>query len=406
MKKRWIALLLALVMLLGALTGCGKTEANDGTDGNAPAETETSETPVTSETGETPDADGSALTQVPAEARQDPIAYVTDGAIHSDDIVMTVGGTDIPASVYFYWLNSQYSSSAYTYMSYGYTLDVTEAVDEEGHTVADALAKQAEQMTTLNAVLKEKAQGYGVTLTDEQQAALGELSETYDSDMLTYYTTTLDGITDTYQASYLATNLQAALYGEGGAEEPTAETLADYAEESGAYNCRYILFYTADLEEGDDEGRAAKLAEAQATYDELAACAPDALEETFAQLQAERNHDGNTEPFSFNAESSLADGFRETVASVNEGELALSGETMYGYFVILRLPVDTDALREKYVSGAFDTLLGQWLEEASVEKTAVMEELDAVGTLKNIQALQEALITELSAANADSDTAE
>ena len=397
MKKRWIALLLALAMLLGALTGCGDKAADDGDDENNPAAGDGTE-PAEND-GET------GLTEVPAEAREDPVAYVTDGAIHGDDVVMTVNGIDVPAGAFTYWLSDQYGSDAYLYQSYGVALDVTE-VGEDGTTVADHYVQQAEQICQMNAVLQSKALEAGLELTEEQKEGLTQLEESFDQDSLTYYATNAEALTAAYEASCLASNLQDSLYGEGGAEAPTAETLADYAEETGTYTCRYILLYTADLEEGDDESRAAQLAQAQALYDQLAACAPEELEETFSQLQAEYNYDGNTDPFTFNDESSLAEGFRETVSAVDVGELAISDETMYGYFVILRLDNDLDALREDYASGAFEGKIDQWMEEADVTVSDALEELDAVGTLQRLQALQDALIAELTAAYADTETAE
>ena len=42
------------------------------------------------------------LTTIPEEAKQDIISYLTDGAISSEETVMTVNGVEIPASAYFY----------------------------------------------------------------------------------------------------------------------------------------------------------------------------------------------------------------------------------------------------------------------------------------------------------------
>lgn len=402
MKKKWIALLLAVAMLLGALTACGSAPAAENNTEDTPAPQEETEQPQNGDETEPSDAPA----EIPAEALEDPIAYVTDGAVKAGDVVMTVDGVDIPAGVYTYWLADQYSSMAYTYMTYGMELDVAEAMDESGATMADYFAQQAETVCQMHAVLKNKALEAGLELTEEQQEDMAQLADSYDENMLTYYATDMTGLAAAYEASCLATNLQDYLYAEDGPEAPTEETLTDYAQETGTYTCRYILFYTADLDEDDADGRAAQLAAAQEIYDQLAACAPEELEETFAQLQAEHNYDGNTEPFTFNDDSSLADGFRETVAAVSEGELALSDETMYGYFVILRLPNDLDTLKEEYVDTAFEAKIAQWVEESEIVTADAYAGLDHVATLQRLQSLQNAVIAAMPAQYAEPETAE
>ena len=402
MKKKWIALLLAVAMLLGALTACGSAPAAENDTEDTPAPQEETEQPQNGDETEPSDAPA----EIPAEALEDPIAYVTDGAVKAGDVVMTVDGVDIPAGVYTYWLADQYSSMAYTYMTYGMELDVAEAMDESGATMADYFSQQAETVCQMHAVLKNKALEAGLELTEEQQEDMAQLADSYDENMLTYYATDMTGLAAAYEASCLATNLQDYLYAEDGPEAPTEETLTDYAQETGTYTCRYILFYTADLDEDDADGRAAQLAAAQEIYDQLAACAPEELEETFAQLQAEHNYDGNTEPFTFNDDSSLADGFRETVAAVSEGELALSDETMYGYFVILRLPNDLDTLKEEYVDTAFEAKIAHWVEESEIVTADAYAGLDHVATLQRLQSLQDAVIAAMSAQYAEPETAE
>ncbi len=106
MKKKWIALLLAVAMLLGALTACGSAPAAENDTEDTPAPQEETEQPQTGDETEPSDAPA----EIPAEALEDPIAYVTDGAVKAGDVVMTVDGVDIPAGVYTYWLADQYPS--------------------------------------------------------------------------------------------------------------------------------------------------------------------------------------------------------------------------------------------------------------------------------------------------------
>ena len=65
MLKRILAGGLAVVMAVGMLTGCGSSNANSS---------------------------AGALTTIPEEAKQDIISYLTDGAISSEETVMTING--------------------------------------------------------------------------------------------------------------------------------------------------------------------------------------------------------------------------------------------------------------------------------------------------------------------------
>ena len=104
MQKKLTALLLALAMLLSLLTGCGSADApaaeNDTPDSSA-AETE--------DTADSEDTADATLTEVPPEAKEDPVAYITDGAFASGDTIMTVNGVEVSADTLVYWLAYQYT---------------------------------------------------------------------------------------------------------------------------------------------------------------------------------------------------------------------------------------------------------------------------------------------------------
>lgn len=400
MKKRIGALLLALVMLLSMLSGCGADApaADDTADGQTEESTEADTGDEASEANDSVSEDQTGLTEVPEEARQDPVSYITDGAITMSDTVMTVNGAEIPAGVYFYWLAYQYTYTAYTYSMYGYTLDVTETVDDAGTTMADSFAVQAQTFTQLNSVLQSQAQSLGLELTEEQLSGLDGLEADYDANTRLFYATDLDSLKSIYEASCIAANVKDYYYGENGSAAPTQETLADYAEENGVYTCRYILLNTSELEEDDEEGRAAQLTQAQELYEQLKACSAETLEETFTQLQTDYNYDGNTEPYTFDADDSLVSGFREKVAELAVGELGLTEETDYGYFVLLRLDTDLSSVEDEYTSSAYDAQISQWMEEAQVETSDALANLDVTACFERLIDLQTALTNELIAA--------
>lgn len=414
MSKKLIALLLALAMMLTMLTGCSDADAPAADETEEPAASEDAAAEESTEDGESADAEteGLVLEEIPQEAYDDPIAYVTDGAIKKDDVVATVDSLDVKADLYFNWLSTVYLNMAYNYYYYGMELDVNEILDEEsGSTVADYFVNQAAMMAEMYTLVREKAKDAGLDLTDEQKDELAGLSENYTTESIMYYITTMDGMKQAYTDSQLVITLREHLYGEGGEQEPTEETLSDYVEANGNYNCRYILQRTDELAEDDTDGRAAKQQQAQDLYDQLMEVHAEELEAKFIELQAEYNDDGNTEEFTFDATSSLVSGFREKLAELEDGQIGLTEETDYGYFVILRLPVDLDSVKDSYIEEAYNTVITEWMDGAEIELSGALIDLDAEACFEKIIALQSVISTELSAqaeaeAAAEAETAE
>ena len=406
MSKKLTALLLALAMMLTMLSGCSGTDAPAADETEEPAASdENAESTQDAETADTEDA-GLVLEEIPQEAYDDPISYVTDGAIKKDDVVATVNGLEVKADLYFNWLTTVYVNMAYNYYYYGMELDVNEVLDEEnGTTVADYFVDQAAMMAQMYTLVREKAKDAGLDLTDAQKEELAGLSENYTAESTMYYITTVEGMQQAYTDSQLIITLRDHLYGEGGELEPTEDTLADFVSANGNYNCRYILQRTDELEEDDTEGRAAKQQQAQDLYDQLLEVPADELEAKFIELQAEYNDDGNTEEFAFDATTSLVSGFREKLAEMEDGQIGLTEETDYGYFVILRLPVDLDSVKDTYVDEAYNTVITEWMDNAETELSGALISLDAEACFEKLIALQTVVANELSA-QAEAEAAE
>jgi len=401
MSKKLTALLLALAMMLAMLTGCGEA--------SAPAAEEPAESDVTAESDETGEAEAEAETEtepLPPEAYEDPVAYLTDGAVKKGDVVITINGEEITAEEYFYWVAFDYAQLLYNYYYYGMTLDVNEVLDEEGTTVGDFMLEQASMYAEMYALLYDKAEEAGIQLTDEQEANRAAVVESYDEETILYYATTIQALEKNFVSTCYAANLQSYYYGEGGELAPTEDTLADFAEANGTYTCRYILQRTDELEEDDADGRQAKADKAKELYDELSALSAEEVEARFIELQGEWNDDGNTEPFVFNEDSSLVSGFREKVAEIEEGQLVLTDETDYGYFVILRLPTDLESLKADYTNTAYDTQISQWMDEAEIEVGGALLSLDASQVYERLSLMQSTIANQITAAQAEAEAAE
>ncbi len=365
MKKRILALGLCLVLAMSLLTGCG---------------------------GELTDE------QIITKATADEVRYLTDGKLKNDTVIMTINGEEVPAISLCYWLSYYEYQMSYYYSYYGETLDLTAEVSD-GVTVADNLLDYAYQAVVSYTAMNQKAEEYGLTLTEDEETDVQDYIDLQDSYAMLYFCTNAEEQGKIYRQYQMSTKLQEVLYAEGGEREITDDTLQDYVTDNGIYNCRYILL---QADEDDEDAVAEAKTQAQEIYDELSELEGDALLEKFMEYQ-EQNADGNTDEYSYDDDDSLVDGFKEAVAALEVGELGMTDQTSYGYFVLLRLDVDMDALEEDYISDDFNTLMTTWQEEAEVELADAYDKLDTLTFFENLTELQTLVSEAQEAADSSAD---
>ncbi len=365
MKKRILALGLCLVLAMSLLTGCG---------------------------GELTDE------QIITKATNDEVKYLTENKLKNDTAIMTVNGEDVSAITLCYWLAYYETQMSYYYSYYGETLDLTSEVSD-GVTAADSLLDYAYQAVVSYTAMDQKAEEYGISLTEEEETNVQDYIDMQDSYAMLYFCTNAEEQGTIYRQYQLASKLQEQLYGAGGEREVTDETIQDYITDNGIYNCRYILL---EADEDDEDAAAEAQTQAQEIYDELSALEGDALLEKFMEYQ-EQNADGNTDEYTYSDDDSLVDGFKETVADLEVGELGMTDQTSYGYFVLVRLDVDTDTVKEDYISDDFNTLMTAWQEEAEVELTSAYDKLDVVTFCENLTELQTLVSEAQEAADSSAD---
>lgn len=136
------------------------------------------------------------------------------------------------------------------------------------------------------------------------------------------------------------------------------------------------------------------LAAAQACYDSMKDLSGDELLAEFKNQQAALNYDGNTDEFLIDPSTSLVDGFTDAVTSVEENQIALSGQTDYGYFVVLHLPLGDENLSEikdDYINSLFSVLLNDAGDASEVVFSDALENLDYTAYLENLTTLQTAI---------------
>lgn len=366
MKKKLTALLLALTMALTMLTGCSGSTAEE-TD------------PV--------------LSSLDAEAVDDVVDYLTDSALNSTDAALTVDGEEVPASFYLYWVAYQMSSLAQS----GITADQLDTEISDGQTAADFLKENSKTYAAYYYSMANAAADAGLTLDEDEQAQADAYVEGLDAASLLYYSTTADAQRIVYEQYLLGQKLQESLYGEEGENAPSDDDLAAYAEQS-YYTCRYILFPLTDGEGNELDSQAQK-EQCQKVYEELKAVDAADLEDTFQTYQekyntTENGTDGNTDRFT-SSTSSVVSGFADTVTSLENNELGMTQEaTSYGYFVILRLPLELDesiesTLTDSYAADRFDSDIQDRLKQAEIAWTDAAEELDIQAFCTRLTALQQ-----------------
>ncbi len=383
MKKKLTALLLALTMALTLLTGCSGSTIGAETD------------PI--------------LASLDAGAVDDVVDYLTDGTLKSTDTALTVDGEEVSAPFFLYWVAYQMSSLAQS----GVTADQLDTELSEGQTAADFLKESSKTCAAYYYSMAKAAQEAGLTLDEDEQSQVEAYLEGLEPAAMLYYSTNEDAQRIVYEQYLLGQKLQDSLYGEEGENAPSDEDLTAYARQN-YYTCRYILFPLTDGD-GNAVDSDAQKAQCQKVYDELKAVDAAELEDTFQTYQEQYNTtengaDGNTDRFT-SSTSSVVSGFADTVIALEDNELGMTEEaTSYGYFVILRLPLELDestesALPDSYAADRFDSDIQDKVAQAEVEWADAAAELDIKAFCTRLTALQQD-IAEAQAAAQEADSSE
>lgn len=383
MKKRLLALMLALAMALCTLTGCG--------------------TVTKSYVDKDP-----ALSGLDSAITRDVISYLTDGAIKHDDVAMTVNGEDVKADFYFYWIGYLMTQME----AQGLTADMLDDTSMGDPTISEYLHESGTNYSTYYTVLRQMAAEEGIALGKEDNEQVKEYVDSTEPAMMLYYATTEEAQKIFYENYLLSNKLMDQLYGEGSENAPTEEDLLAYADET-YFTCRYILFPTHDSSGNEIDAEKQKK-NCQKVYDELKKAEPDKLEEAVKAAQekwnAEDGADGNTDPYTFST-GSVVEGFETTARALQPGELGMTQEeTSYGYFIILRQELDLDdsvkeELRSSMVGERMDAAIQEKTDAADVEVSEAFENLDTTAFCTKLMELQKT-IAEAKQAEAEAEAAD
>ena len=295
------------------------------------------------------------------------------GGVKADAVAMTVSGEDVTAEEYLYMVAYQAQSVA----AYGITDLNTEL--GEGMTAADYVASQAESQVVASAVLRGWAKEMGVTMTEEDLAALQAQKAAYGDAAAFAQTLQLVGTSEKLFDGLMS---QSALYnhlyeiycGKDGAQRPTDDALKALAVEHNLASA-YVLTAAADAEV-DMADYAARLAAAENKAEAVAAFA--------AELQC----DGNVQTFDCCHSSPVND----ALMALSEGEVSAVVENEGMQYVLLRTDLDLDTVA--YVH--FEEEYGRRVSEAVVEHNAkVMDKIDVAAFYSKYTQLQQSLYNSL-----------
>lgn len=437
-----IVLAAALTLALNGCASGGAEKP--ATEENAAAETETAleegadtaaETEAAQEEGadtaektadaaeETADAAEEAVpAEIPAEAEADVVSYLTGGTYTTDMEAASVGDTTLSAGEVTYLAAYQYYSAAYYYKMYGATLNLDEQL-EDGTTFAHylfqygrdgaarylaAMAKakemgielDADRLSALETLEEDNILQAGENLwasatadglvnaddftEEEQKAWKEEHGEPYFRHSMMFYATTPDAYARFYEKSMYMNILREKLFGEGGeyamTEEDKLSRIQTYLEENGVLWARCILFSTQNVE--TDEAKAEIKANAEAALAELVGLTGEELEDKFTELQTQYDSSGYTpgEVQKYTNTDSLVDGYYSGIQALKVGEVGMTGETDYGYFLLIREPDEVEEIEEEitndYETDRLTELLDGWIADYGIKTEDMLADVD------------------------------
>ena len=383
--KRTIAFVLALVLTLGLLSACGggKTQPQ-------PTETPAAVTPAPAETPAV------TIAEDPARARYTRAFEKLD----PEDEVLRINGLSVRWREYFYWMHSIVKTIE---NYYGRIEDFNAPfdLDQEGRSYAEHIRFYTANSLAQYRVLETLCGQWGITLSQESR----ELCDTrWETDVNDYaggdeagFLELLGGDfidRELYEylnyCAYLYVDAFAARYGENGEKCSDEQALA-YAAENDYVRVKHLLFSTLDESNQPlpDEEKADRLAAAEAARNQLLQSAD--REKTIDELMALSEDPGSllyTDGYTF-GRGRMVPEFEEAAYALGEGEVSEVVETSYGYHVLLRLPIDPDAvmdidqstgtpytLRFNAAQMSYESELDAGIENAQFETLPILAELD------------------------------
>ena len=321
-----------------------------------------------------------ALTACGGDPQEDGLFYQASG-IRPEAVLLSVDGRDVDAQRYLYWL-----AYACDYVAGYYdTGDGIQWADTvSGQSLEDYVKDQALKNTALYATVENWAEDYGCALTDEDRDAMdrewaarvaqygGEAAYLAVLAPMGLDRAEAEAISGDY---YLYRHLYDLYCTEGSALAPAERDLETFAREQGYLTVDHIWISTAAADPADTEAVDACRARAEEAFSKLNGSGDPAndfavLAETYSD---EPNRDQHPDGYTFTlGDGTLPEACEEAVQSLEEGQFSGVVEAEDGFYLLLRKPVDLDAVAPDY----FDALLQAAADSAEISTTRALENLD------------------------------
>ena len=292
-------------------------------------------------------------------------------ALHDPaEVIGTVDGRELTWGEYFYLYFSQAKQmeNYFTTMAqyYGAAPDWADQVEEDSDaTFADLIADSAEETVRQIYAIEILAEENGVELTEEQLAAireqeeqdiLGSVGEGKTEEDFNAYIETIYLPRSLYdrmnRVNFLYRQGFVQAYGQNG-ELVEDDVALQYLTDNEYMAATHILLMTIDpatFAALDEAAAAEKLQQAQAFTDELRAIEdPEERLARFAELKAEFCEDTGKEAYPDGyvfVPGTMVPEFESAILELEDYQVSDPVKTDYGYHVIMRLPLDPDAVIE------------------------------------------------------------
>ena len=282
-----------------------------------------------------------------------------------EDVIMDVNGELITWNDYYFYLYMQANQmasnlqqmAAYYGVSYGWE----DVIDDDGTTVSALTTANSVEMFRQYMAIEKLAEEKGISLTDEQLAAVSERIEAdvkaacgdegtveQFAELLAKEHISPADFEHAYKVSMLYTAAQNELYGKNGSKVSDEDAMK-FMEDYGYLCATHILFATIDTstrEPLDEASAAEKKAKAEEVSAQLRAITDEKeLVETFAKLKEELCDDTGKVAYPDGyvfMPGEMVPEFENAVASAENYKVTEPVESSYGYHVIMRLPLDVD----------------------------------------------------------------
>ena len=297
--------------------------------------------------------------------------YYEASGIPSDKVLLTVDGWEVTAQEYFYWLtyNCDYISSYYQ----NERKIVDWSGDRNGQTLGEYAKAQARNTCALYAVIESWAQKYHLSVTEEDQKGIDAqwdaAAEQAGGEEAYLASLAGMGVDKAFARQisadyYLYSHLYELYQTEGSELHPDQADVERYAQEKGFLTVEAILLSTADA--ADDAARQKKRAEADEVLEKLNASSNpqeefSALADTYSDG---KDRDRYPNGFTFVPGSgTMPEAFDSAAQGLEENKWSGVVETADGYYIILRRPLDMDAVSADY----FDDMLQTAADNAKLQ---------------------------------------